>query len=70
MTNYVPSKHQHPSSHMMIVMTAEAVQAQIIKRYQVAECMRGPCNMHWLMTGSSVTCTPGNVTVTSLHTGQ
>ena len=26
--------------------------------------------MHWLMTCSSVTCTPRNVTVTSLHIGQ
>ena len=26
--------------------------------------------MHWLMTCSSVICTPRNVTVTALHTGQ
>ena len=70
MTNYVPSQHQHPSSHMMIVMTGEAVQAQITKRYLVAEGMRGSWNMNWLTTCSSVTCTPRNVTVTSLHTGQ
>ena len=37
MTNYVPSQHQHPSSHMMIVMTVDAVQAQITKRYMAAE---------------------------------
>ena len=69
MTNYVPSQHQHPSSHMMIVMTAEAVQAQVTKRYMAADGMRGSWNMHWFMTCSSVTCTPRNVTVTSLHTG-
>ena len=39
MTNYVPSQHQHLSSHMMIVMAAEAVQAQVTKRYMVAEGM-------------------------------
>ena len=40
------------------------------KEVHVAEGMRGSRNMHWLMTCSSVTCTPRNVTVTSLHTGQ
>ena len=70
MTNYVPSQHQHPSSNMMMVMTAEAVQAHIKKKYMAAEGIRGTWNMHWLMTRSSVTCTPRYVTVTSLHTGQ
>ena len=70
MTNYVSSQHQHPSSHMVIVMTAEVVQAHVTKRCMVAEGMRGSWNMHWLMTCSSVTCTPRNVTDTSLHTGQ
>ena len=49
MTNYVPSQHQHPSSHIMTVMTAEAVHAQVTKRYMVAEGMRGSWNMHWRM---------------------
>ena len=54
----------------MIVMTAEAVQTQVTKRYMAAEGMRGSWNMHWLMSCSSVTCTQRNVTVTLLHTGQ
>ena len=70
MTNYVPSQHQHPSSHIMIVMAAEVVQTQVTKRYMAAEGMRGSLNMHWLMACSSVTYTQRNVTVTSLHTGQ
>ena len=70
MTNYVPSQHQHPSSHMMIVMTVEAVQAQATKKYMAAEGMRVSWNMHWLMTCSSVICTPRNVRVTALHTSQ
>ena len=40
MTNYV-SNYQDSSSHMIIViLTAEAVQAQVTKMYMVAECMR------------------------------
>ena len=70
MTNYVPFQHQHASSHMMIVMTAEAVQAQVAKRYMATMGIRGSWNMHWRMTCSSPTCTLRNVTVTSLHTGQ
>ena len=52
-----------------LLITKEAVQAQVTKRYMGAEGMRGSWNMHWRMT-CSVTCTPRNVTVTSLHTGQ
>ena len=70
MTNYVPSQHQHFSSHMMSVMTAEAVQAQVTKRYMAAQSMKRSWNMHWLMTCSSVTCISRNVTVFSMHTGQ
>ena len=58
MTNYVPSQHQHPSSHTMIVMIAEAVHAQVTKRYMVGEGMRGSWNMHPIMTCLSVACTP------------
>ena len=62
MTNYVPFQQQHPASHMMTVMTAEAVQAQVTKTSMAVEGMRGSWNMHLLMTCSSVTCTPRNVT--------
>ena len=55
---------------MMSVVTAEAVQAQVTKRYMAAEGTKGSWNMHWLMTCSSVTCIPRNVTVFSMHTGQ
>ena len=55
---------------MLSVMTAEAVQAQVTKRYMAAEGMKGSWNMHWLTTCSSVTCIPRSVTVFSMHTGQ
>ena len=48
----------------------DAVNAKVKKRYMAAEGMRGSWNMHWLMACCSVTCTPRNVAVTSLHTGQ
>ena len=70
MTNYMPSQHQHHSSHRLMVMTAEAVQAQVTKRYMPAEGMGGSWNMHSLLTCSSITCTSRNAAVTSLHTGQ
>ena len=54
----------------MIVITAEAAQAQVTKNYMKAEGIRGSWNLHWLMTCSSITGTPRNVTITSLHTGQ
>ena len=40
MTNYVPSQHQHPTFHMMVVMPVDAVQAKGTKRYMSAEGMR------------------------------
>ena len=55
---------------MISVMTAETVQAQVTKRYMAAEGLKRSWNMHWLMTCSSVTCIPRNVTVFSMHTGQ
>ena len=68
------SQYQYSSSHniMVIVMTTEAVQAQITKTYMAAVGMasqplilrvRGYRNMHWFMTCSYVTGTSRKATL-------
>ena len=82
MINYISClqqhPHQHPSSHLVIVMATEAEQAQVTKRHTVTMSMtsqsrilrvRGSWILHWRMICSSVTCASRNATVTSLQKG-